>query len=88
MNERDDDRDQSILALGILRSHAPDAGRAAQIRVRARTMLRARATRELARARVAPGRGWRAAFEPLLVAAVCAVFLFEVIVRATRLYRF
>jgi hypothetical protein len=32
--------------------------------------------------------GWHTALEPLLVAGACAVFLFEVLARATRLYGF
>jgi hypothetical protein len=68
--------------------HAPDPARAARTRARARAAFAAQVRRRSVTARVAPRGGWHAALEPLLVAGACAVFLFEVLTRATRLYGF
>lgn len=95
MNERPEERDEAIEGLAMLTTHEPDPARAARVLTRGRAMLVARANRRppvalQVRAATRPDLrgGWRAALEPLLVAGVCAVFLFQVLSRATELYRF
>ncbi len=88
MTAREDGRDPMIAALSRLQAHEPDPARAARVVRRGRTMLAARAGRRPPADRFTPRGSWGRALEPLLVAGVCAVFLFEVLSRATQLYRF
>jgi hypothetical protein len=85
---RDDEREPAIGALSMLTTREPDAARATRGVRRGRTMLAERARRRPPAPRLTPRGGWRLVLEPLLVAGVCAVFLFEVISRAAALYRF
>ena len=89
MNERHEERDEAIGALAMLTMHEPDPSRAARLLARARAQLVAdRANRRPLAAMRPPRGGWGRTLEPLLVAGASAVFLLEVLSRATRLYRF
>jgi hypothetical protein len=88
VNERHEERDEAIGALAMLTMHEPDPARAARVLARGRARLVARANRRPLAASRAPRGGWGRTLEPLLVAGASAVFLFEVLVRATELYRF
>jgi hypothetical protein len=67
--------------LGVYES---DRARDARVRERCHAALEKR--RRQNRVRVRPG--WRRAFEPAVVGALCAVYLLEVLSRAFRLYEF
>ncbi len=88
MTSWDDDRDPVLGALSRLATHEPDAARAARALTRGRAMLAARTGRRPLTVRVAPRGGWGPAVESLVVAGASAVFLLEVLSRATWLYRF
>jgi len=88
MTVRDDERDPAIRALAMLTTHEPDAVRATRVVRRGRTMLAECARRRPPAARLTPRGGWHLALEPLLVVGASAMFLFEVLSRATHLYRF
>jgi hypothetical protein len=87
MTVRDDEHDPAFEALATLTMHEPDGGRAARTVARGRSLLTARVARQPLAARFEPRGGWRAVLEPLLVAGASAVFLLEVLSRATQLYR-
>jgi len=88
MTARDDERNPSIEALSMLTTHEPDPARSARVLARGRARLVARANRRPLAALRAPRGGWGRTLEPLFVAGASAVFLLEVLSRATRLYRF
>jgi len=73
-------------ALSILSTHEPDPNRAAQVRARCHAALRKR-TRPPHVTEPTPSVGWRRALAPAIVGSLCAVYLFEVLSRALRLYR-
>jgi hypothetical protein len=93
MTDRQEELDGMAGSLSMLATHAPDAERAARVLARGRAQLakaatdRRRACSMPARGREAPRGGWRAALEPVLVASVSVVFLFEVLTRALHLYQ-
>jgi hypothetical protein len=84
----DDSRvDASMRELSVLTVHAPDPTRAARTTARCHAVM-ARHHRR-ARPTLAPAPPvWRRRLEPALVGGLCAVFLFEVIGRALKLYGF
>jgi len=88
MTARDDERDPLMRALSRLTTHEPGQARAARMVSRGRAALATRTGRRPPAARLAPRRAWGQAVEPLVVAGACAVFLFEVLSRATQLHRF
>jgi len=89
MTARDDERDPLMRALSRLTTHEPGQARAARMVSRGRAALATRAGRRRPpAARLAPRGAWGQAVEPLVVAGACAVFLFEVLSRATQLHRF
>lgn len=75
--------DDELGALSMIGAHEPGRARDARVRSRCHAALERR------RRRFPPARrAWRRRFEPALVATLCAGFLFEVLSRALRLYRF
>ena len=76
--------DEGLGALARLDAHEPDPDRDARVRARCHAALEKRRRRELAPVRPV----WRRGFEPATVGVLCAVYLFEVLSRAIRLYRF
>jgi hypothetical protein len=87
MTTDDTDTDVAIGALSVLTTHAPDSARAARVRARCHAVLQKRERRPLV-ALATPHADWRRALEPAIVGSLCAVYLFEVLSRALRLYRF
>jgi hypothetical protein len=71
-------------ALALLDPHEPAGARDARVRARCHAALEKRRRRGRAPARPS----WRRAFEPAIVASLCAVYLVEVLIRAVRLYNF
>jgi hypothetical protein len=70
--------------LGLLGVHEPS--RARDVRVRGRCHAALEKRRRRAPSPVRPG--WGRGFEPAVIGTLCAVYLFEVLSRAIRLYRF
>ena len=73
--------------LAFLSTHEPDAARAARVRARCHAVLRRQRIRDRRAPTPAPSR-LRRSLEPAIVGCLCAVYLFEVLSRALRLYRF
>jgi len=87
MNPHDVWSDHVPDALSILSTHEPDPIRAAEIRTRCHAALRKGARRPSLVVAAIPDAGWRRALAPAIVGSLCAVYLFEVLSRALRLYR-
>jgi hypothetical protein len=87
MIEHGERHDETMGALALLPLHQPDHARAARVRTRCHAaMERRRRPPELPAWSAWPA--WRRRFEPAIVGALCAVYLFEVLSRAIWLYRF
>jgi hypothetical protein len=71
-------------ALRLLATHEPDRARDARVRARCLAALEKRRRRGVPPARAA----WRSGLEPVIVGALCAVYLLEVLSRAVQLYTF
>jgi hypothetical protein len=84
----DDSRvDSSMRELSVLTVCAPDPARAARVAARCHAVMASR--RRRTSPTPAPARAtWRRSLEPSLVGSLSAVFLFEVLARALRLYGF
>jgi hypothetical protein len=88
MNEHEVRGDRVMDTLSMLATHEPDAVRAARTRTRCRTSLLRHARRSRVAGPAIRPPAWRRAMEPAIVGSLCAVYLFEVLSRALRLYRF
>jgi hypothetical protein len=87
MSDYEFDRDVTMETLSVLTTHEPTPRRAARVRARCHQALGKRTRRSPAS--MPPLRpGWRRALEPALVGGLSVVYLFEVLSRALRLYRF
>jgi hypothetical protein len=87
MSDHEFDRDVTMDTLSVLTTHEPDQNRVARTRARCHEALSKR-TRRSPASMPALRPDWRRALEPAIVGGLCAVYLFEVLSRALRLYRF
>jgi hypothetical protein len=88
MTDHTNPPDEVLTVMAALGSHEPAPSRDARLRARCRASLVSGRRHEAVRSEP----GWRfavgLALAPLVVGALCGVYLFEVISRALLLYRF
>jgi len=87
MSDDDFDRDVTMETLSVLTTHEPGDDRDSRVRACCHEALSKR-TRPWPASMPPLRPGWRRALEPAIVGGLCAVYLFEVLSRALRLYRF